>query len=64
MNPPLEPRPLPSLRISGVVLNKPQLIEALRLYIPNLSDFQVLDEGERFYLALRFDAFPEEDARP
>ncbi|MCL4459146.1 MAG: hypothetical protein M1136_10625 [Chloroflexi bacterium] len=45
MNPPLEPRPLPSLRISGVVLNKPQLIEALRLYIPNLSDIQVLDEG-------------------
>ncbi|MCL5074625.1 MAG: hypothetical protein M1136_03090 [Chloroflexi bacterium] len=64
MNPPLEPSPLPSLRISGVVLSKPQLIEALRLYIPNLSDIQALDEGERFYLALRFDLSPEEGAWP
>jgi len=44
--------PLPPLRVSGVVVRKADLIEALRLYVPGLLDVQVTEDGEQFWLML------------
>ena len=41
-------KPLAPLAISGVVVSKAQLLEALRAYIPNISDFPPLADGEHF----------------
>lgn len=40
--------PGPSLAISGVVLSKAQLLEALRAYVPGITDFSPLPDGEHF----------------
>lgn len=45
-------QPPPALNISGVVLNKAQLIGALRLYIPGIVDLAPLADGEHFALLL------------
>jgi hypothetical protein len=42
---------LPPLRVSGVVVRKQDLIAALRVYLPELRDVQVTDDGEQFWLA-------------
>src|SRR5262249_53547269 len=43
--------PLRPLDISGVLISKPALIEALRVYVPNLADVDQLEDG-RFLLTL------------
>ncbi len=40
------------LRVSGLVVHKAEIIEALRVYAPNLSDLQVTEDGEHFWLML------------
>ena len=46
-----EVRPLPPLALAGVVVTKGQLIKALQVYIPAITDIVLLDEkGEHFYL--------------
>ena len=44
--------PLKPLRISGIVVRKADLIEALRIYTPTLRDLQVTEDGEHFWLIL------------
>jgi len=41
---------LPPLNISGVVITKVQLMEALKPYIPNIADFNPLQDGQHFYI--------------
>jgi len=43
---------IPPLAISGLVVAKADLVAALRLYVPQLVDVGVLDDG-RFVLSLR-----------
>ncbi|GEM_PF-2228977 len=45
-----EGRPVPPLNISGVVITKAQLLDALRVYIPNIADFNPLQDGQHFYI--------------
>ena len=42
-------KPLPA---SGLVVRKGALVEALRVYVPGLSDIQVTEDGEHFWLML------------
>jgi len=44
--------PLQPLRVSGVVVRKADLIEALRVYVPALEDVQVTEDGDHFWLML------------
>ncbi|TAK27715.1 MAG: hypothetical protein EPO21_23575 [Chloroflexota bacterium] len=44
--------PLKPLRVSGVVVRKADLIEALTVYVPALHDIQVTEDGEQFWLML------------
>lgn len=48
-----------SLAIAGVVVRTEMLVEALRPFVPNLSDIQVFDDGRRFLLV--FDTSPTEE---
>jgi hypothetical protein len=41
---------LEPLRVSGVVVRKADLIRALQVYVPGLSDLQVTEDGEHFWL--------------
>jgi hypothetical protein len=57
--PPAEPddaaaRPiaLTPLRISGLVVRKADVVEALRVYAPGLVDLHVTEDGEHFWLLL------------
>jgi hypothetical protein len=43
---------LKPLSVSGVCVTRAALIEALRVYIPNLLDLEVIEDGERFLLSL------------
>ena len=45
-----KPIPLPALNVSGVVVRKKDLVEALRVYVPLLADIQPFEDGEHFYL--------------
>ncbi len=45
-----KPIPLPALNISGVVVKKNDLVEALRVYVPLLADIEAFEDGEHFYL--------------
>ena len=47
-----QPTPLAPLRVSGVVVRKGDLVEALRVYVPALRDLQVTEDGEHFWLLL------------
>lgn len=49
---------LPPLNISGVVISKTQLMEALKPYIPNISDLSALQGGEHFYILFGQDNAP------
>lgn len=49
---PSESIPLKPLRVSGVVVSKADLIEALRVYAPALTNIEVVEDGERFLLSL------------
>ncbi len=49
--PPQAPTLAP-LRVSGLVVRKADLITALRVYIADLTDLQVTDDGEHFWLLL------------
>ena len=44
--------PLRPLAVSGVCVTNGALIDALRIYIPNLADIEVVEDGERFLLNL------------
>ena len=44
--------PLQPLRVSGVVVRKADLIDALRVYVPALEDLQVTEDGDHFWLML------------
>lgn len=43
---------LPPLAISALLVTKADLIAALRVYLPHVSDIEVLDGGERFLLSV------------
>ncbi len=45
------PAAIPPLNVCGLVVTKADLVAALRLYVPQLTDIAVLD-GERFLLSL------------
>jgi len=47
-----EPVQLQPLHVSGIVVTKTALIEALRVYVPALRDVQVTEDGEQFWLLL------------
>lgn len=47
-----QPIPLRPLDVSGVVVSKAALIDALRVYVPTLADLQVFEDGEQFLLRL------------
>ncbi|MBI2305282.1 MAG: hypothetical protein HYU86_11135 [Chloroflexi bacterium] len=42
--------PIPPLNLSGVVINKADLVAALKIYVPNVADVQAFEDGEHFYL--------------
>ena len=44
-----EPPMLPPLTVSAVMVTKPDLISALRIYLPHLTDVEPID-GDRFLL--------------
>lgn len=46
------PIPLEPLTISGVVITRAALVEVLRVYVPGLTDLEVVGDGERFVLNL------------
>ena len=46
-----ESRPLPPLTISALMVTKADLIAALRVYLPHLSDVEAID-GDRFLLSV------------
>ncbi len=48
-------QPLPALSVSGVVLSKAQLLDALKIYIPTITDFAPLPDGEHFSILFRQD---------
>ncbi|MBI2954180.1 MAG: hypothetical protein HYY30_07700, partial [Chloroflexi bacterium] len=50
--PEAQPVPLAPLNVSGVVVKKKDLIEALRIYIPLIADIQAFEDGEQFYIML------------
>ena len=45
--------PLKPLRVSGIVVSKADLIEALRIYVSSIGDLQMTEDGEHFWLILR-----------
>ena len=47
---PAAPVTLPPLAVSALMLTKADLIAALRVYLPHLTDVEVIDDGERFLL--------------
>ena len=55
--------PLQPLRVSGVVVRKADLIDALRVYVAALADLQVTEDGEHFWLMLD-EAAQSETASP
>ena len=48
------------LRVSGVVVSKAEVIEALRVYVPALVDLNVTEDGEFFWLMLGGEPVDEE----
>ena len=46
------PIALKPLAVSGIVVTKAALVEALRVYVPALVDLEVVEDGERFVLDL------------
>lgn len=44
--------PLRPLVVSGVCVTKAALVDALRVYVPNLMDIEVVEDGERFLLTV------------
>ncbi len=44
------PAPLAALKISGVVLSKREVLEALRNFLPAAQEFGALPDGQRFFL--------------
>ena len=49
---PVQSIPLKPLQVSGIVVRKPDLLEALRVYVPGLVDIQVTEDGEHYWLLL------------
>ena len=47
-------RPLPPLAVSGLVVTKAALVQALRIYVPQLIDLERLEDG-RYLLRLAED---------
>lgn len=45
--------PLKPLAISGILISREVLVEALRIYVPTLVDVEVVEDGDRFLLTLR-----------
>jgi hypothetical protein len=60
-----EPIPIKPLEISAVCISRGALLEALRIYLPTISDIQVLDaeDGERFLLTIG-PAIPSDPSDP
>jgi hypothetical protein len=48
---PSSPRPLPPLAVSALMVTKADLIAALRIYLPTISDLEAID-GDRFLLSV------------
>ena len=46
------PVALKPLRVSGLVVSKAEVVEALRVYVPGLVDLSVTEDGEFFWLML------------
>jgi hypothetical protein len=44
--------PLQPLWVSGLVVRKADLIDALRVYVPALRDVQLTEDGEHYWLLL------------
>lgn len=44
------------LRVSGFVVRKDDLIAALQVYVPELRDVQVTEDGEHFWLLVGDDS--------
>ncbi|MBI2938879.1 MAG: hypothetical protein HYY04_00440 [Chloroflexi bacterium] len=59
---PAESIPLRPLKVSGIVVRKADLVEALRIYVPGLSDLRVDEDGEQFFLLLSEEAHREDPA--
>ena len=55
-----EAQPLPRLSVSGVVLSKAQRMDALRVYIPNITDFTPLPDGQHFSILFSPDSQPRQ----
>jgi hypothetical protein len=49
------PKPL---RVSGLVVRKADVVDALRLYVPGLADLHVTEDGEHFWLLLGEETIP------
>lgn len=47
----MPPMTLPPLTVSALMVTKADLIEALRIYLPNISDLEAI-EGDRFLLGV------------
>ncbi|MBI4320638.1 MAG: hypothetical protein HY675_19275 [Chloroflexi bacterium] len=56
--------PLAPLNISGVVVRKKDLISALRIYVPHISDIRAFEDDARFYLVLDQPQAAEEAEAP
>jgi len=44
--------PLQPLKVSGLVVQKADLIRTLQAFVPGLCDIQVTEDGEHFWLVL------------
>ena len=44
-----------TLAIAGVVVTRPQLVTALKPFLPQLTDIQAFEDGERFLFVMAAD---------
>ena len=44
--------PLKPLQVSGFIVTKQALVEALRNFVPGLRDIQTAEDGETFFLLI------------
>jgi hypothetical protein len=51
------PLPLPPLTINALMVTKADLVQALRVYLPNIADIEAID-GDRFLLSVSGDTIP------
>lgn len=54
-----QPTQIPPLVVSGVLVTRAALVQALRVYLPTLIDLQSIEADDRFILVVQPPSFDE-----